>query len=126
MLARLEGWRAAPVVIATQGRVALGDQIDEALGAMLCAVLVGERPGLNAADGLGAYLTHGPRPGRRDSERNCVSNIHPAGLSHERAADKLVWLMRRALQLGLTGVELKDEQPLPGAEGENARVTAPG
>lgn len=109
-LARLRGWRIAPAVIATQARVALGDEIGERLGARLVAVLIGERPGLSVPDSLGIYLTHAPRPGRRDSERNCISNIHTSGgLTPELAAAKLAWLMREALLRKLTGTGLKDD-----------------
>ena len=111
-LPRLNGLKIGPVVIATFARVALGDEIGALLGARICAVLIGERPGLSVADSLGVYLTHDPRPGRRDSERNCLSNIHgKGGLSIEQAAAKLVWLLREALNRGLTGVELKEETP---------------
>ncbi|WP_308283178.1 ethanolamine ammonia-lyase subunit EutC [Pseudonocardia nigra] len=110
VLERLDGWRVAPVVLATQGRVALGDEIGERLGAALVVVLLGERPGLSAADSLGIYLTAHPRIGRRDSERNCISNVHPPdGLGHVAAAEKLVYLMAEARRLGLSGVELKDD-----------------
>jgi len=95
-LARLPGWSVAPAVIAVQARVALGDEVGELLGARLVAVLIGERPGLSVADSLGAYVTHAPQVGRRDSERNCVSNIHPGGLSYDAAADMLAWLMTEA------------------------------
>jgi ethanolamine ammonia-lyase small subunit len=109
-LSGLGGWSVAPAVVATQGRVALGDEVGQRLGARLVAVLIGERPGLSVPDSLGVYLTHAPRVGRRDSERNCVSNIHGAGGLHpEAAAAKLVWLMREALSRGLTGTGLKDE-----------------
>ncbi|GAA0586920.1 ethanolamine ammonia-lyase subunit EutC [Craurococcus roseus] len=109
-LARLGGWSVAPAVVAAQGRVALGDEIGERLGARLVAVLIGERPGLSVPDSLGVYLTYGPRVGRRDSERNCISNIHAAGgLRPEAAAAKLVWLMREALSRRLTGTGLKDD-----------------
>jgi ethanolamine ammonia-lyase small subunit len=118
----LNGLKIGPVVIATFARVALGDEIGALLGARICAVLIGERPGLSVADSLGVYLTYDPRPGRRDSERNCLSNIHgKGGLSIEQAAAKLVWLLREALNRGLTGVELKEETPqtvlAPGAIG---------
>jgi ethanolamine ammonia-lyase small subunit len=112
VLERLDGWQVAPVVLATQARVALGDEIGELLGAGFVAVLIGERPGLSAADSLGIYLTAHPRVGRRDSERNCISNIHPpGGLSHAAAAEKLVHLMGLARALGHTGVALKDDHP---------------
>ncbi|PTQ13223.1 ethanolamine ammonia-lyase [Sphingomonas oleivorans] len=110
MAERLAGWRIAPVVLARQARVALGDDIGAALGAAQAVVLIGERPGLSAADSLGAYLTWDPRPGRRDSERNCISNIRPPyGLSHAAAADQLAWLMKEARKRRLSGVALKDE-----------------
>jgi ethanolamine ammonia-lyase small subunit len=109
-LGRLPGWSIAPVVVATQARVALGDEIGEALGARICVMLIGERPGLTVSDSLGVYLTYDPRPGRRDSERNCISNIHSDGLSYDAAADLLVWLMGESRRRKLTGVELKDQR----------------
>ena len=101
----------APVVIATQGRVALGDDVGGAIGAEAVAVLFGERPGLSAADSLGIYLTWQPRPGRTDAERNCISNIRHAGLPVAQAAAKLLWLIEAMRRLRLTGVALKDDQP---------------
>lgn len=101
----------APVVIATQGRVALGDDIGGTMGAEAVAVLLGERPGLSAADSLGIYLTWQPRPGRTDAERNCISNIRDAGLPVAQAAAKLLWLIEAMRRLQLTGVALKDDQP---------------
>jgi ethanolamine ammonia-lyase small subunit len=80
----------------------------------LVAVLIGERPGLSAPDSLGVYVTWDPRPGRQDSERNCISNIRPAtGLSCELAASRLAWLMNAARRQRLTGVRLKDSSSLP-------------
>ncbi|KQP92000.1 ethanolamine ammonia-lyase subunit EutC [Methylobacterium sp. Leaf117] len=102
------GWRLAPVVVATQARVALGDGIGAALKARAVVVIIGERPGLSSPDSLGLYLTFGPRVGRSDAERNCISNVRPAGLSHELAAFKLDWLLTQAFALGISGVSLKD------------------
>lgn len=103
------GWTLAPVTIATQARVALGDEVGALLKSRLALVLIGERPGLSAPDSLGAYLTYAPRPGRRDHERNCVSNIRSAGLVPDRAADNILWLMGEAMRRAETGVALKDE-----------------
>jgi ethanolamine ammonia-lyase small subunit len=44
-----------------------------------------------------------------DADRNCVSNIHRAGLSCDEAAIKIAWLIREGLARGVTGVALKDE-----------------
>ena len=120
---RLADWRLAPLVIARQARVAIGDPIGEALGARIVVVLIGERPGLSAADSLGAYLTFDPQPGRRDSERNCVSNIRwPGGLAPDQAADKIAWLLREAKRLGFSGVDLKDRSANGIADGRGERL----
>ena len=104
-------WRVAPVVLAEQARVALGDDVAHALGAAMVVVLVGERPGMSAADSLGAYLTYAPKPGTTtDADRNCLSNIRPPlGLSYDTAAAKLTSLLTRARELRRTGVSLKDD-----------------
>jgi ethanolamine ammonia-lyase small subunit len=112
------GIRLGPVVVASGARVALGDEIGAGLGARMVAMLIGERPGLSAPDSLGAYLTFDPKIGRTDAERNCVSNVHRAGLGHDEAAAKIAWLAREGLARKITGVALKDEsdgtaQPLP-------------
>ncbi|WP_307837278.1 ethanolamine ammonia-lyase subunit EutC [Aeromicrobium sp. YIM 150415] len=99
----------APVVIARNARIAIGDAIGDHLGVTTVLVLVGERPGLSVDDSLGVYLTHRPRPGRRDSDRNCVSNIHPpGGLEYRAAARTLAALVDGARTLGASGVRLKD------------------
>lgn len=99
----------APLVVATQARVALGDHIGQSLGVTTVLVLIGERPGLSVADSLGVYLTHRPAPGRTDADRNCVSNIHPPdGLDYPAAAAVTAALVAGARELGRSGVALKD------------------
>ena len=102
-------YRLAPPVIATQARVALGDHIGAALDVGTVLVVIGERPGLSVADSLGIYLTHLPRPGRTDADRNCVSNIHPPdGLGYQSAARTTAVLVAGVRRLGRSGVALKD------------------
>jgi len=107
-------------VVATGARVALGDQIGAIVGAPMVVMLIGERPGLSAPDSLGAYLTFAPRIGCTDAERNCVSNIHRAGLSYSEAAQRIAWLVREGLRRRITGVALKDE-----SGGTLAKLTNP-
>lgn len=104
-----EGIEIGHAVVAAGARVALGDEIGAILGARMIAVLIGERPGLSAADSLGVYLTFAPRVGITDEKRNCVSNIHRAGLTYGEAAFRVAWLIREGLARELTGVALKDE-----------------
>jgi ethanolamine ammonia-lyase small subunit len=106
-------WRFAPPVIAEQARVALGDEIAEALGATLVVVLIGERPGLSASDSLGAYLTYAPKPGMsKDANRNCISNIRPGGLPLEEAARCILAMIALAKKLHCTGTLLKEDEAL--------------
>ena len=112
-------WRIAPVAIVEQGRVAIGDDIGESLGARMVVVLIGERPGLSSPDSLGAYLTWHPRPGRTDAERNCISNVRAEGLSYAAAAQKLLFLMNESRRLKLSGVRLKEDSSSPALASES-------
>jgi ethanolamine ammonia-lyase small subunit len=103
---------AGPVLVIEQGRVAIGDEAGERVGAEICVLLIGERPGLSSPDSLGVYVTYGPRTGRSDAERNCVSNIHDQGLSYRLAAAKIAYLVNEARVRKLSGVELKERTGL--------------
>jgi ethanolamine ammonia-lyase small subunit len=120
------GVEVAPLVLlAREARVALGDEIGEIVQAPAVLILIGERPGLTTPESLGAYLTWAPRVGRTNAERNCISNIHPNGLSYAAAARKLAMLLANARRLGATGVDLHDEHddtPQLGAESDASRA----
>jgi ethanolamine ammonia-lyase small subunit len=108
VLPLIADWRLGPVCVVEQGRVAIGDAIGEALGARLAVVLIGERPGLSSPDSLGIYITWEPRRGRKDAERNCISNIREEGLGNAPAAARLHHYMKESSRLQLTGLGLKD------------------
>jgi len=102
-------WKLGPVVIATQARVALADEVGELMNTSMVILLIGERPGLSSPDSLGLYLTYQPRVGCSDADRNCISNVRSEGLSYEAAAKKLIWLAQESMRLKVSGVALKDE-----------------
>ena len=102
-------WSVAPVAVVEQGRVAVGDEVGQALRASAVVVLIGERPGLSSPDSLGLYLSGAPKVGLTDASRNCISNVHPAGLSVDAAAAKLHQLLIASRLRQLSGIGLKDE-----------------
>lgn len=108
-LFQAEQWSLAPIVVAKGSRVALGDQVAERLHAKMLVMLIGERPGLSSPDSLGIYYTWQAKSGCHDAMRNCISNVRPAGLPIPIAAQRLMTLMKKSQQLGLSGVHLKDE-----------------
>ena len=112
-------WHTGFVVIASQARVAIGDEIGQALNARMVAMLIGERPGLSSPDSLGIYLTYHPKLGLSDADRNCISNVRPEGLQYAVAAKKLVWLAKEAMRLKVTGVALKDESDVQEIKQQN-------
>ena len=107
-------YRLSPLCLVQQARVAIADPIAHGLQAQLSLILIGERPGLSAADSIGAYLTYHPEPGLTDESRNCVSNIREGGLSFALAAEKIFYLVQEAFKRELSGVALKDNAGLIG------------
>ncbi|WP_320109639.1 ethanolamine ammonia-lyase subunit EutC [Rhodopseudomonas sp. P2A-2r] len=109
----------APIVLASQARVAIGDPIAATMRAKVSITVIGERPGLSAADSLGIYLTHAPKSGTPDSKRNCISNVRDGGLAIADAADMATSLVVNMLKVGISGVGLKaalDSLPHPGSD----------
>jgi ethanolamine ammonia-lyase small subunit len=118
-------WSIAPVALVQQGRVAIGDAVSELLQADMVVVLIGERPGLSSPDSLGIYLSWAPKVGLNDAQRNCISNVRPAGLPVESAAAKLHYLLARARSQRLTGIGLKDESVGLQAPGDQKYLAGP-
>ena len=73
--------------------------------ASLVVHLIGERPGLGAADSLGCYLTWKPSADDR-RDRKCVSNIRPAGLDPAEAGATIAGVCRRIFECGSSGTDL--------------------
>lgn len=113
---KLNTWSIAPITLASQGRVAIGDDIGECLQAQIVLVLIGERPGLTSPDSMGLYMTWQPKRGALESSRNCISNIRPEGLAYKEASQKAFYLLTESKKLKLSGINLKDRSS---SDGEN-------
>jgi ethanolamine ammonia-lyase small subunit len=105
------GLTLSPVSVVHNSRVAVADEIGQALEARLSVILIGERPGLSSPDSMGVYLTWNPRAGTTDEARNCISNVRPAGLPVAEGVRKLAYLVEEACRLHASGVPLKDRMP---------------
>ena len=98
------GMRVGKRVFVRFARIAVADEIGVAMAAKASVILVGERPGLGTGDSLSAYIAYGPKPGQDNAEKNCVSNIRPAGMAAADAAREIGSILARAFQLGHGGV----------------------
>jgi len=97
---------ARPVAV-TLGRVAIADRICEASGARLAVHLIGERPGLKAAESLGCYVTLAPNAATTDADRKCISNIHARGLAPDEAGAAIVEVCEKILRAGSSGTKVE-------------------
>ncbi len=108
-----ESLNVAPVVIAPFARVGLLNDVGAALGVAVAVIVLGERPGLSAPDGLSVYAEYAPRSGLTDADRNCISNIRPGGLPPAIAADRAAELIRTMIDRRTSGVGLTVEYDDP-------------
>jgi ethanolamine ammonia-lyase small subunit len=101
-----------PMLVVEQARVGVVDPIGEIISPKISMILIGERPGLSSPNSMGIYFTYLPKIGRKDSERNCISNIRKEGLSYKEAALKSKFILEQAFKLKLTGINLKDRMQI--------------
>jgi ethanolamine ammonia-lyase small subunit len=108
--AEARGWRVrAPLVVVRRCRVGILNDLGPLLGADVIVLLVGERPGLAAADSLSAYLAYRPGAGHTDADRNLVSGIHDRGTPPGEAARRVLDLAALLLRTRRSGVTVKEE-----------------
>ncbi len=93
-----------------RARIAVADQIGVEMAAKATLIALGERPGLGTGDSLSLYLAWNPKIGQDNAEKNCISNVRPAGLSVEEAARQAAEILKKAQALGQGGLAVAAPQ----------------
>lgn len=101
------GYRLGTPFFVRYGRVAVMDQISEALNAVVTVLLVGERPGLAVADSLGCYMAYRSSSQKPESQRTVISNIHARGTPPVEAGAQIADVVKIIMEKKQSGVDLK-------------------
>ena len=104
------GFSFGKPIFVHRARIAVADQIGVELGAKATVIGLGERPGLGTGDSLSLYLAWNPKMGQDNAEKNCISNVRPAGISVGAAAKLAVQILSRAKELGQGGLAVAAPQ----------------
>ncbi len=88
-------------------RVGLLNDVNGIVDAKVCAILIGERPGLARAQSMSIYLGYRPRPDSTDANRDAICNIYEGGLNPLEAGAHAVQLIQKMIRDKTSGVELK-------------------
>ncbi|WP_410511934.1 ethanolamine ammonia-lyase subunit EutC [Paenibacillus sp. BR2-3] len=89
------------------GRVGVMDDIGRLLNPEVLVLFIGERPGLVTASSMSAYMCYRPVPGRKDSDRMVISNIHANGTPPVEAGAHIGTLLRKMIEQKVSGVKLE-------------------
>lgn len=87
-----------------RARVWLQDEVAQIVNCKLAVILIGERPGLNTAESLSAYIIYKPNEETVEADRTVISNIHEEGLAPTEAGAYIAELLSQMLELQCTGV----------------------
>lgn len=90
-----------------RGRVGVMDDIGRILRPEVLVLFIGERPGLAASASMSAYMCYRPGPGKRDADRNVISNIHRSGTPPVEAGAHIGSILRKMLEQRRSGVQLE-------------------
>ena len=88
-------------------RVGLLNDVNGIVDAKVCAILIGERPGLARAQSMSIYLGYRPRSASTDANRDAICNIYEGGLNPLEAGAHAVQLIQRMIRDKASGVGLK-------------------
>ena len=101
---QLKNISVAKPIYVKRARVWLQDEVARIVNCQLSVILIGERPGLNTAQSLSAYIIYKPNEQTVEADRTVISNIHAGGLAPTEAGAYLSELLQLMLELQCTGV----------------------
>jgi ethanolamine ammonia-lyase small subunit len=89
-------------------RVGVINDINDIINAEVVVILLGERPGLEVADAMSAYMGYKPAAGKNDADRDVVCMItQNGGTNPLEGGAFVVELIKKTLKYQASGVELK-------------------
>lgn len=106
----MQGFTVGKTIFVRFGRVGLINEIGKLLGADVVVILIGERPGLRAADSMSAYLTYRPTETTTEADWLVVSNIHCGGTPPVEAGAYVSSLVGQIINTSTCGISLKKTQ----------------
>lgn len=101
------GFSVGKPLFVHRARIAVADQIGVELGAKATVIALGERPGLGTGDSMSLYIAWGPKIGQDNADKNCISNVRPAGFDVQKAAAQCADILQRARALGQGGLAIQ-------------------
>ncbi len=111
--ADLRGWNVGLPFLVSRCRVGVLNDVGDILRPTVVVLLIGERPGLQTAESMSAYMAYRPEAGHTDADRNLVCNIHETGTRPVDASRRVIGLAEQMVATGTSGVELKERIESP-------------
>ena len=107
-------YRMLPPIFIRNARVRIEDHLGDILRPDVVCMIVGERPGLNTAESLSAYVIYRPTLKSIEPDRTVISNIHGGGIPIAEAGRKIAAIIDDAVRLQATGAALAEKtSPAP-------------
>ncbi len=105
-----QGLKSAGLTMGTlffvkNARVGLLNEVNRIVDAKVCAILIGERPGLARAESMSIYLGYRPRPESTDANREAICNIYQGGLNPLEAGAHAVARIQKMIKDKTSGID---------------------
>lgn len=99
-------FRLLPTIFVRNARVRIEDHLGEILRPDVVCMIVGERPGLQTAESLSAYVIYRPTLKSLEPDRTVISNIHPGGIRPAEGARQIANLIDECIRHKASGARL--------------------